>query len=76
LTDVITHHFIHYHNDRGAKRLVVVAALGSRAGLEALLLKHPQLDIFVGAVDDTLSGKDLLGFVYSYILAGNVGESK
>jgi len=39
----------------GAKRVVVLAAVGARAGVEKLMAKHPDLEVFIGALDDTLS---------------------
>eukprot|EP00599_Poterioochromonas_sp_BG-1_P005205 CAMPEP_0173149724 /NCGR_PEP_ID=MMETSP1105-20130129/10504_1 /TAXON_ID=2985 /ORGANISM="Ochromonas sp., Strain BG-1" /LENGTH=221 /DNA_ID=CAMNT_0014064661 /DNA_START=138 /DNA_END=803 /DNA_ORIENTATION=+ len=39
----------------GAKRIVVIAAIGARAGVNRLAELHPSIDIFIGAIDDTLS---------------------
>jgi uracil phosphoribosyltransferase len=39
----------------GAKRIVVVAVIGAKEGVEKLLALHPNLEIFIGAVDDGLN---------------------
>lgn len=39
----------------GAKKIVVVSAVGAKSGVERLLELHPTLDIYIGAVDDELS---------------------
>jgi uracil phosphoribosyltransferase len=39
----------------GAKKIVVVAAIGARAGVEMLLQQHPSVQVFIGAVDEALS---------------------
>ncbi|KAJ1417057.1 phosphoribosyltransferase-like protein [Ochromonadaceae sp. CCMP2298] len=36
----------------GAKRIVVISAVGSRAGVTRLSELHPDIDIFMGAVDE------------------------
>jgi len=44
----------------GAKKIVVIAAVGARSGVERLLELHPTLDIFIGAVDDVLSEEGMI----------------
>lgn len=44
----------------GAKRIVVIAAIGARAGVERLLELHPDVDVFIGAVDETLSESGMI----------------
>jgi uracil phosphoribosyltransferase len=44
----------------GAKRIVVVAALGARAGVDKLLATHPDLEIYIGAIDETLSPQGMI----------------
>ena len=44
----------------GAKRVVVVAALGAKQGVEKLMANYPNLDIFIGAVDDRLSDTGMI----------------
>ncbi len=39
----------------GAKKVVVLSAIASEDGVEALHKKHPDTDIYLGAVDKTLS---------------------
>lgn len=39
----------------GAKKVVVLSAIASEAGVEALHKKHPDTDIYLGAVDKVLS---------------------
>lgn len=46
--------------DWGAKRIVVVAALGSRPGVDKLLASNPSVEVFIGAVDETLSREGMI----------------
>lgn len=48
----------------GAKKIVVVSALGARDGINSLMTAHPDVDIFVGCIDEELSptGKIIPGF--------------
>jgi uracil phosphoribosyltransferase len=39
----------------GAKRIVVIAAIGSRIGVNRLLELHPSIEVHIGAIDDTLT---------------------
>jgi uracil phosphoribosyltransferase len=39
----------------GAKRIVVIAAVGCRAGITKLSSDHPDIEIFIGDLDDELS---------------------
>jgi len=39
----------------GAKRVVVISAIGARAGVERLLDQHPDVEVHIGAVDEVLS---------------------
>lgn len=39
----------------GAKRVVVIAAIAAQSGINKLLEKHPDIKVFVGAVDSELS---------------------
>lgn len=39
----------------GAKKIVVISAIGARPGVERLVELHPDVEIFIGAIDDTLS---------------------
>lgn len=41
----------------GAKKIVVVAAIGSRFGVEKLSAAHPDIDIHVAAIDEELSDR-------------------
>jgi uracil phosphoribosyltransferase len=44
----------------GAKRIVVVSAIGARAGVDRLLELHPDVDVYIGAVDETLSESGMI----------------
>lgn len=44
----------------GAKRIVVVAAVGARAGVMRLLNDHPDIEIHLGAVDESLSESGMI----------------
>ena len=44
----------------GAKKIVVVAAVGAKAGVDKLLAMHPDLDIYIGQIDDTLSEEGMI----------------
>lgn len=39
----------------GAKRVVVISAIGARAGIDRLLDQHPDVELHIGAVDEVLS---------------------
>jgi uracil phosphoribosyltransferase len=39
----------------GAKRVVVISSVGSQSGVDALLEKHPDIDVYIGQVDAELS---------------------
>lgn len=39
----------------GAKRIVVVSILSSRLGVDTLLKLHPDIELFVGEIDEVLS---------------------
>jgi uracil phosphoribosyltransferase len=39
----------------GAKKIIVIAIIGAKEGLEKLLALHPNLEIYVAAVDDNLT---------------------
>ena len=51
----------------GAKRVVVIAAIASRTGIDKLSTAHPDIDIHVAAIDDELSAA-------GYILPG-IGDA-
>mmetsp|Transcript_6473 Transcript_6473/g.14284 ORF Transcript_6473/g.14284 Transcript_6473/m.14284 type:complete len:231 (-) Transcript_6473:221-913(-) len=44
----------------GAKRIVVISAVGSRAGVTRLSELHPDIDIFMGAVDEHISEEGMI----------------
>ena len=44
----------------GAKKIVVIAAIGSRSGVDKLHASHPDIDIHVGAIDEVLSPKGMI----------------
>ena len=44
----------------GAKKIVVIAAIGARIGVEKLLLQHPDIELYIGAIDDVLSSDGMI----------------
>jgi len=44
----------------GAKKIVVVAAIGAKQGVENLLKAHPDVDVYIGEVDDVLSPEGMI----------------
>jgi uracil phosphoribosyltransferase len=44
----------------GAKRIIVISAVGSRAGVTRLSQLHPDIDIFMGAVDEEISEEGMI----------------
>jgi uracil phosphoribosyltransferase len=44
----------------GAKKIVIIAALGSRDGIAKLTEKHPDVEIHIAAIDDTLSESGMI----------------
>jgi len=44
----------------GAKKIVVVAAIGARQGVENLLKAHPDITIYIGEIDDVLSTEGMI----------------
>lgn len=53
----------------GAKKIIVIAIIGAKEGLETLLALHPNLEIFVAAVDENLT---LGGMIFPGI--GDAGD--
>lgn len=39
----------------GAKKIVVIATIGAREGIDKLMKSHPDIDIYIGAIDEILS---------------------
>ena len=44
----------------GAKKIIVVAVLGAKEGVEKLLALHPNIEIFVAALDETLNADGMI----------------
>jgi len=44
----------------GAKKIVVIATIGARAGIDMLLEAHPDIDVFIGQVDEVLSVEGMI----------------
>ena len=44
----------------GAKKIIVIAAIGARQGIESLLKSHPDIDIYIGEVDEILSPEGMI----------------
>jgi len=44
----------------GAKRIVIVAAVGAQAGVDKLLQMHPDIDIYIGQIDETLTEEGMI----------------
>ena len=44
----------------GAKKIIVIAVIASKAGLTQIIEKHPDIEIYVGDVDEELSEEGML----------------
>lgn len=44
----------------GAKKIVVVATIGARSGISRLLEQHPDIDVYIGAIDETLTDEGMI----------------
>jgi uracil phosphoribosyltransferase len=44
----------------GAKKIVVIAAIGAKSGVDRLMQLHPDVDIHIAAVDDTLTASGMI----------------
>lgn len=44
----------------GAKKIVVVSAIASTTGIEKITELHPEIDVFVAAIDDKLSESGMI----------------
>lgn len=44
----------------GAKKIVVIAAIGARSGVDRLLQLHPDIDIHIAAIDETLTATGMI----------------
>lgn len=44
----------------GAKKIVIVAAIGAKSGVDALMKAHPDLSIYIGQIDETLSEEGMI----------------
>jgi uracil phosphoribosyltransferase len=44
----------------GAKKIVVIATIGSRAGINRLLTLHPTVDVYIGAIDENISEEGMI----------------
>lgn len=44
----------------GAKKIVVIAAIGAKSGVERLLELHPTVDVHIGAIDEQLSDEGMI----------------
>jgi len=53
----------------GAKRIVVIATIGAKAGVDRLLALHPDVEVFIGQIDDIL---DVNGYIIPGI--GDAGD--
>lgn len=51
----------------GAKRIVVIAAIGAQAGVDKLLAAHPTVEVYIGQVDSVLND-------HGYIIPG-IGDA-
>jgi uracil phosphoribosyltransferase len=51
----------------GAKRIVIIAAIGSRQGVDRLQELHPTVDIYIAAIDEHMDDK-------GYIIPG-IGDA-
>jgi uracil phosphoribosyltransferase len=44
----------------GAKKIIVIAAIGAKEGVDALLAAHPDIDIYIGEIDNTLTEEGMI----------------
>ena len=44
----------------GAKKIVIIAALGSKCGISKLTAAHPDVELYVAAIDDNLSEQGMI----------------
>lgn len=44
----------------GAKKIVVVSCIGAKSGVDQLVTKHPDVDVYIGAIDDVLSPEGMI----------------
>ncbi len=44
----------------GAKKIVIISAIGAKAGVTKLLELHPDVELYIGAVDDILSTSGMI----------------
>lgn len=44
----------------GAKKIVVIAAIGAQKGVDEVLSKHPEVDIHIAAIDSILSSEGMI----------------
>jgi len=44
----------------GAKKIIVISAIGSRAGVTRLLNDHPDIEVHIGALDNELSENGMI----------------
>ena len=44
----------------GAKKIVVISAIGAKKGLDDVLTKHPEVEIHIAAVDPVLSSEGMI----------------
>ena len=44
----------------GAKKIVVISAIGAKEGIDEVLSKHPEVEIHIAAIDKTLSSDGMI----------------
>ena len=44
----------------GAKKIVVISCIGAKSGVDQLVEKHPDVDVYIGAIDDVLSPEGMI----------------
>ena len=44
----------------GAKKVIVIAAIGAKAGVDKLLEVHPDVEVYIGEIDDVLSADGMI----------------
>jgi uracil phosphoribosyltransferase len=44
----------------GAKKVVVISAIGARPGVDKILELHPDVDLYIGQIDETLSPEGMI----------------
>jgi uracil phosphoribosyltransferase len=44
----------------GCKKIIVISAIGAKSGVDRVLQEHPDVSIYIGAVDENLSESGMI----------------